>query len=569
MLAGLRNRTHAASPRRPSEPTADAGFSLIEMIVAITVIGVVMTALTSFFVTSLAATSRQRGTQVAIQLAGDGIERVRALKGSSVLAGRDHASSTRQWQDAVTGVLPYLTGMQQVWDPAAATDAGGSAALPTTPRSITINQVPYDVHWYVGRCWQPAAGGDCGTAQSAGYVGFLRVVSAVTWPENRCTDGTCSFVTSTVVSDASYEPVFNANSAAEAPKVDNPGEQFGEVSVPVSLQITGEDGAPPITWSAAGLPAGLTMNSSGLITGTPTVAEQPTVTVSSTDGFGLIGTAAFRWTVNALPKLTDPGDQVHGVKSAASLAMGVSGGTAPFTWAVTKPGPWGATGLPPGLSIAPATGVISGTPTTVGAAQQVTVTVTDRYGKAASTDFTWAITTPKLLTPGTQTSTAGSAATRVTLTATGGTAPYVFTATGLPPGLTITPAGVISGTPTRGTRFLVTLTVTDKAGVTDSVVIVWNVLGSASLLTITEPAGDLTGDLSDDVDEQVSVKVRATGGSGGYQWSATGLPPGTTINQTAGLIGGRPTEEGTYTVTLTVRDSGGRTAYLMFRWTIR
>jgi Concanavalin A-like lectin/glucanases superfamily/Putative Ig domain/Bacterial Ig-like domain len=145
-----------------------------------------------------------------------------------------------------------------------------------------------------------------------------------------------------------------------------------------------------VTWSGSGLPDGLTITSGGLISGSPTAACTCAVTVRATDGFGLVGSAAFTWTIAPLPVLTNPGAQSSQLGTTVSLALAVTGGTAPFAWAVTTPGPWGATGLPPGLSLNTATGVISGSPTTIGAAD-VTVSVTDALGKSASATFTWAV----------------------------------------------------------------------------------------------------------------------------------------------------------------------------------
>jgi Putative Ig domain len=94
------------------------------------------------------------------------------------------------------------------------------------------------------------------------------------------------------------------------------------------------------------------------------------------------GTAAFTAGAAALA-VTNPGNQSTATGHAASLTMTASGGTPPYTWS--------ATALPPGLSINPGTGVISGTPTTVGT-YPVTVTVHDSASQTAITSFTWAIT---------------------------------------------------------------------------------------------------------------------------------------------------------------------------------
>jgi hypothetical protein len=68
--------------------------------------------------------------------------------------------------------------------------------------------------------------------------------------------------------------------------------------------------------------------------------------------------------------------------------------------------------------------------------------------------------------PDTQNATVGTAIAPLTLAATGGVAPYTWAATGLPPGLAISAAGVVSGTPTTAGTSSVTVTATDSAGAT-------------------------------------------------------------------------------------------------------
>ncbi len=83
--------------------------------------------------------------------------------------------------------------------------------------------------------------------------------------------------------------------------VTNPGNQTGTVGTAVSLQLHATDSASgqTLTWSATGLPAGLSVNSaSGLISGTPTTAATSTVTVTATDTTGARGSASFTWMIN-------------------------------------------------------------------------------------------------------------------------------------------------------------------------------------------------------------------------------------------------------------------------------
>ena len=87
-----------------------------------------------------------------------------------------------------------------------------------------------------------------------------------------------------------------------APSVTNPGNQTGTVGTPASLQLTASGGTAPYTWSATGLPAGLSINSAtGLISGTPSTAATHAVTVTATDAASQAGSASFSWTVNPAP----------------------------------------------------------------------------------------------------------------------------------------------------------------------------------------------------------------------------------------------------------------------------
>ncbi|MGW2187503.1 M4 family metallopeptidase [Streptomyces sp. NPDC001667] len=79
-----------------------------------------------------------------------------------------------------------------------------------------------------------------------------------------------------------------------------PGDQTSIVNTAVQLQIKATSStAGSLTYSASGLPAGLSVNAStGLISGTPTATGTSTVTVTVKDSAGKTGTATFKWTVN-------------------------------------------------------------------------------------------------------------------------------------------------------------------------------------------------------------------------------------------------------------------------------
>ena len=84
--------------------------------------------------------------------------------------------------------------------------------------------------------------------------------------------------------------------------VTNPGSQTGTVGTTASLQIKASDSTSgqTLTYSASGLPAGLSISSStGLISGTPTTAGSSSVTVTATDTTGASGSASFTWTISS------------------------------------------------------------------------------------------------------------------------------------------------------------------------------------------------------------------------------------------------------------------------------
>src|SRR5579859_3291196 len=173
--------------------------------------------------------------------------------------------------------------------------------------------------------------------------------------------------------------------------VTSPGNQTGTVGTAVSLQIHASDSASgqTLTYSASGLPAGLSINSStGLISGTPTTAATSSVTVTATDTTGASGSATFTWTVNPsggnTVTVTNPGNQTGTVGTAVSLQIHATDSASGQTLT------YSATGLPAGLSINASTGLITGTPTTAGTSS-VTVKATDTTDAAGSASFTWTV----------------------------------------------------------------------------------------------------------------------------------------------------------------------------------
>src|SRR5579875_571055 len=137
-----------------------------------------------------------------------------------------------------------------------------------------------------------------------------------------------------------------------------------------------------------------------------------------------------------------------------------------------------------------------------------------------------------------------------TVSASGGKAPYTWTASGLPSGLAIgTSTGVISGTPSTAGTFAVTVTASDSQSPAKTASAHFTVVVSAPKLQIT--TGSLPGGTAGT--GYPSTTLAATGGDGHYTWSASGLPAGLSLSS-GGVLSGTPTAAGTFAVTVTVKD---------------
>jgi choice-of-anchor A domain-containing protein/prepilin-type N-terminal cleavage/methylation domain-containing protein len=167
--------------------------------------------------------------------------------------------------------------------------------------------------------------------------------------------------------------------------VDTPGKlttlQVGAAMTTATFRAGG--GTPPYSWSATGVPGGLSLSASGELTGVPAVAGIFDITVQVRDAAGATAQRTYRLVVNPAPVLTGaalPPAQAGSVYPALSLPL--VGGTGPYTWS--------ATGLPAGLSMS-SLGVITGTPTTPTADTPATVTVMVRDVTGATSTATYTL----------------------------------------------------------------------------------------------------------------------------------------------------------------------------------
>ena len=236
-----------------------------------------------------------------------------------------------------------------------------------------------------------------------------------------------------------------------------------------TLAITG--GTPLYTWSLSSgtLPTGLTLGAStGQISGTiSSTATSQNFTVEVTDANNVIDTQPLTITVSAAPSITTSTLPAATKTGTYSQTIGISGGTAPFTWSISIPS------LPGGLSLNTSTGVISGTATTTVSNQAFTVKVTDADGVTSSQSLTLTVNAAPSITTSTLPAATKRGTYSQTLSASGGTAPFTWSLVSgtLPAGLSINASsGVISGTVrnSASSQNSFTVQVTDANGVTDT-----------------------------------------------------------------------------------------------------
>jgi uncharacterized repeat protein (TIGR01451 family) len=232
----------------------------------------------------------------------------------------------------------------------------------------------------------------------------------------------------------------------------------GEAGVAYSDQLTVTGGTSPFTWSVSSgtLPPGLTLGAStGLLAGTPTTGGTYNFTVKVTDSAALSDSSAVTLTIIPGPSLSFPTPPSGWTHTVYSSTLTVSGGTSPYAWSVS------AGSLPAGITLN-ASGVLAGTPTATGTFS-FTARATDANGQIATEATTLTIAAGVSTTFSAPPAGQVGIAYSTSLTATGGTTPYAWSVNSgtLPAGLTLSAAGVLSGTPTTAGSSTFTVNVID------------------------------------------------------------------------------------------------------------
>jgi hypothetical protein len=326
----------------------------------------------------------------------------------------------------------------------------------------------------------------------------------------------------------------------------------GVVGAAYSAALAASGGIGSLTWqlTAGSLPAGLSLSTGGLISGTPSApASAVPLSFQVTDSGSPAQTASVNLslTIGGGLGITTVSLPNGSVGSPYSFVLAAAGGQGTLTWQLT------AGVLPAGLSLDASTGTISGTPSSPAGPVPLTFKVTDSASQSAMANLFLTIQGGSLTITTTSLPDGyiGLPYSKQ-LTATGGTAPYSWSiASGrLPGGFTFDGStGTIGGSPQFTDPASVTFRVTDSLGQTATANLSVAIYAlSFSIVTNALPSGQ--------VNVPYSFALQGIGGVTPYTWTTTsGLPAGMFLNASTGVIGGTPSTTSSSRVTFRLTDS--------------
>jgi hypothetical protein len=368
------------------------------------------------------------------------------------------------------------------------------------------------------------------SATNAGGTGTTFVTITVSQPANGLTWNSVSGWPATAPANSHVS--FSASVTNSGTSAWVPGYLIAVVDNTSGLQVA----STPVTAAV-----GATLSSVAFsFTLSPTVGSRTYNLEGYQSGVGFFGP------VKSLTVNLGPG--VPGITSAATATGAVGTFFSYAIQATYSPTSYAATPLPPGLSIA-ANGLISGTPTTAGGFS-ITISATNAAGTGSATLVVTIGAVPIITGPASASGTAGSP---FSCQLVFQNSPTSFNATGLPAGLTINAAGLISGTPTTAGTSTASITATNAVGTGPAFNLPVTIQGSG----LGTPSITSAGTATATVGSIFVYQITATNSPSSY--TATGLPTGVSVNTATGAITGVPTSATPATSTVALSASNGGT----------
>lgn len=320
----------------------------------------------------------------------------------------------------------------------------------------------------------------------------------------------------------------------------------GRVGTAYRQTLTASGGIKPYSFALAqgALPPGLALGRDGRVSGTPAGEGFFSFTAAATDARGRTGQAFYTLLIAQNPLVITPASLPDGkVGTAYRQDLTVIGGTRPYTLTVLG-------SLPPGLALS-SEGRLVGRPTTQGL-YSFGIGVGDARGMLGGQFYSLRIGQAFVLNPPFFPNGMVGAPYQQAMSASGGKAPYTF-ALGdgaLPPGLTLTPSGTISGRPTAPGSYGFTISASDSRDIVDT--------HSYVIMILTPVAVSPPLLLGGRVGQPYEQAFGASGGAAPYSFSVIHgvLPAGLALSAT-GVLSGTPAEAGIYSFTIGAADARG------------
>ncbi len=328
-------------------------------------------------------------------------------------------------------------------------------------------------------------------------------------------------------------------------------------------ELRAEGGAKPYFWELAGgaLPAGMQLNSDGLLVGRPQNAGAFPFRAQVTDASKAAAAQAFTLRVGAgLTLLSAAELPSSSVGSPYEHRLAAGGGSPPLRWSISDGS------LPPGIELVRSSGLLRGQP---GSAGRFGFEVMVQDSARASAVQSFQLEVQSALKIATAANLPDANLNRVyskPLELEGGNWPYRWTLAGgsLPPGLQLDESsGTIRGTPSLGGNYTFDIQVRDAFRATTTQRFRLAVTTMLEILT----AYDLPEALGSGMYSQT---LRAGGGRPPYLWKIVegSLPKDFTLDSTSGVLSGVPTVRGEYRFTVEVGDGLGTKANRLLRLSV-
>ncbi|MBO3102653.1 Ig-like domain-containing protein [Cellulomonas fengjieae] len=380
--------------RLQRDDAPDAGFTLMEVLVALALIAIVASASLAFFINGTRTVTTQQRQQNATSIANEAMEdsfsrvaKFSTTKTSGMVVGRTKAEVQAAWSTATAAGVVGLSDAFPDWDastsPAPSAGTGDDAVKLTY--QVEKSRIKYTVTTLFGSCYRsttlPGApctksGGTAAWVADPGYQRMIRAAVMVTWPDitGSCGGTVCTYNISSLI-DPNHDLKWNNTTLILAA---DDSLAMDADATPVNIDVLDNDTLPALTSNpVASVTQPLKPSTTAPSMGSTTINADGTIKFDPNDDAH--GEVTFRYTITIGARTTTGTVHVYvnplAVNYSSAAVVGVPGSVPIKTRYGTNPVSIELTGsVPPGVSVAGTS--IKWTPTTAGT-KTITYTYTD------------------------------------------------------------------------------------------------------------------------------------------------------------------------------------------------